>query len=171
VPSITFEYRRAHVAGLWVVATGALFLCVGAALSATGVAVPWGWAAAVAVLAVLPGLLWDQWFDSGVWLWNGAVRRLASLMRRYVLAVSYYTLVVPLAPLGSPLGDALAAGAGSRWVTRRPNGLEQARGLAGFAREPRNRWAACLFPLVFLLRVFRDEYQETAPPASTYTLY
>ena len=177
---LTIEYRRASVAAFWLVGSATLFLILGMAGSALGSAVSWSIAASIVVAIVLPGLAWRPWFEKGVWLWNGCVRRLAAALSAYILRVSYVCLAGPLAASRPSLDLGRSQVDPSRWTERRDrkdshgSGLQQdatRHDLAAFVQMPGNRWATVLFPLVLLLALLRDTNQEATPPGSTYTLY
>jgi hypothetical protein len=176
------EYRRASVAAFWLVGTAMLFLVLGTAGIAIGAAAPWQFAASIVTAILLPGVVWRQWFEKGVWVWNGCTRRLVAVLSTYILRVSYIFLLTPLGVSRSPLVLTPPQPDRSRWIERQPHRTdERARvvlqrgglhhGLLEFVRTPGNHWATGLFPLVFLLALIRDRRQEATPPGSTYTLY
>jgi hypothetical protein len=176
---LRIEYRRANVAAFWLVGSATLFLIVGMAASALGSAAPWSIAASIVVALVLPGLAWRSWFERGVWLWNGCVRRLVAALCAYILRVTYVLLLGPLGASRPSLDLGRSQVDPSGWTERRyikdsqgPGSQEAARhDLAAFVQMPGNRWATVLFPLVLLLAMLRDTNQEATPPGSTYTLY
>lgn len=181
-PSLTIAFRRAEVAGFWLVTTGLVSLSIGLMAFVRGAPAPAAWATAAAIGLVLPGLVWRPWFETGVWFWNGSMRRVAAALRTYVLAVSYYTLFTAIACGGSSFDPGKRRPARSTWHERDRLASHQddrvwwpfarrTHGLAAFARTAGNTWAVTLFPLVFLLTLLRDDEQEDAVPGSTYTLY
>jgi hypothetical protein len=181
---LTVEYRRAHIAAFWLVGGATLFLVLGVAGIAIGTAAPWSFAASIVAAILLPGLVWRQWFERGVWVWNGCTHRLAAVLSAYILRVSYVFLLAPLGFARSSLDLAHSQPDRSRWIERRHGTDDRSavresissrdalhHGLLAFARTPGNRWATGLFPLVFLLALLRDTREEATPPGSTYTLY
>ena len=93
---LTISYRRAEVIAFWIVATGVAWLSGSVAAAAIELRPSWLWGFAAAIAVVAPGAFWIPWFEAGIWLWNGSTRRVAALLRWYVLAVSYYTLFAAL---------------------------------------------------------------------------
>jgi hypothetical protein len=179
---LMIEYRRASVAAFWLVGAAMLFLVLGTAGIAIGAAAPWQFAASIVTAILLPGVVWRQWFERGVWVWNGCTRRLVAVLSGYILRVSYIFLLTPLGASRSPLVLTLSQPDRSRWIERPHRTDERARGgvsprdglhhgLLEFVRTPGHLWATALFPLVFLLALTRDRRQEATPPGSTYTLY
>jgi hypothetical protein len=168
-------YRRAEVTAFWIAAS-ALAAAVAVLVAVTaGAGRPWAWAAAAAALLTVPGAIWAPWFERGIWFWNGAVRRLALGLRRYVLFISYFIVVAAVGRSGSALelrGDGVER---SRWIPRPTEPRFDDRAWAGalqtFARTPGNAWAFCLLPVVFVLRLLAAEHDDAVPPGSTYTLY
>jgi hypothetical protein len=178
MPSLRLSYRRAEVVPFWILATFVLSLALGFVCFLFGSASPWAWAAAGGAGLLLPGLFWAPWWQSGIWFWNGVLRRSAIVLRLYVLAVCYHTVVVAVSRL-SPRIDLLMPHAGATGWRRReerdvqpvPDLSEWYDGLYACARNPRNAWVLCLLPPLFLLILLREEHFESAPPGSTYTLY
>jgi hypothetical protein len=136
---------------------------------------PWGCGAAIAATFIAPACFNDGWLDNGVWFWNGAVRRINAWLRRYVIAVAYYGLIVPLGWIGVP-GAAADADGRRHWRPVDASGRHRTdagtrHDLAAFCRTSGHAWALCLMPVISLLLVLREEQQESAPSSSTYTLY
>jgi hypothetical protein len=184
IPNLTVSYRRAEVAGFWILGTVVVWLSIGLAAAAVGAPAPWAWGTAAALALVLPGLVWHPWFETGVWAWNGSVRRLAGVLRTCVLAAGYFILFAAVGRAASSRDQARPRPDSSGWLARTPGlfladrvgsrapenpGSDQ--GLSAFARQPGNRWAVTLIPIVFLLTLLRDDEQQGAVQGSTYTLY
>jgi hypothetical protein len=178
--ALRIEYRRANIAAFWALGAVALFVIVGAAGVGIGAAAPWRVAAVVVLLALLPGVVWQSWFERGVWLWNGSMRYLAGALAAYILRVSYFLLLAPLGASDSRLDLRSARSRRSRWLetpwqtderVSLSSRSETHHGLHAFVRTPGNAWASVLFPLVFFLAALRDRKQEATPPGTTYTLY
>ena len=184
IPRLTVSYRRAEVAGFWILGTALVWLSIGLTAAAVGSPAPWAWATAAAVVLVLPGLVWHPWFETGVWAWNGAVRRIAAGLRKCVLAAGYYILLASVSRSGSSKRQGHDQPVSSGWRvcapgsrrsggarTQAPETPATDQGLDAFVQVPGNRWAIALLPIVFLLALLRDDQQQNAPPGSTYTLY
>jgi hypothetical protein len=184
IPALTVSYRRAEVAGFWILGIVVVWLSIGVTAAAAGVRAPWTWGTTAALVLVLPGLVWHPWFETGVWLWNGSVARIARGLRMCVLAAGYYILVAAVGRSASSRNPAISQSHPSGWFVRTPGvprpdhthllppgrpGSDQ--GLEAFARIPGNGWAVTLAPILFLLTLLRDDQQENAVPGSTYTLY
>jgi hypothetical protein len=183
-PPLTISFRRAEVVGFWILGPAVLSLSIGLAAVGVGAQAPWAWAAGVAAALILPGVAWRPWFEAGVWAWNGSVRRAAAVLRMCLLAVCYYILFVAVGRSVSSLDPAWHDRGSSGWLLRgrnAPHGGDAITSLAdsragdrllrSFVRTPGNRWAITLLPLMFFLRLLRDEQQENVVPSSTYTLY
>jgi hypothetical protein len=182
LPSLRLSYRRADVAAFWMVSTTLVFAGAAAIANAIGAAYPLAWGGTAGALMLLPGLLGSRWFEAGIWVWNGVNRRSAAYVRRYVSAVCYYTLFAAVGRSGGALAPAAGAPHASGWsarpdrgrhgnVERTSNRLQWYGSILATARNRRNAWVLWLAPVVFLLALFRDEFLESAPPSSTYTLY
>lgn len=176
--SLTLSYRRADTIGFWVLGSVLVWLSTTVAAVAAGLPAPWAWGPVAVTALVLPGLFWRQWFERGIWAWNGLTRRVATALRSYVLAVCYYILFSAIGLSGSTLDLAAGQPGRSRWLRRGgqpPAALggdaPQSNGFIDFARTSGNRWAITLVPILFLLRLLKDDEQESAVPGSTYTLY
>jgi hypothetical protein len=184
LPALTFSYRRAEVAAFWILGTVVVWLSIGLTAAAVGARAPWAWGTTAAAALIFPGVVWHRWFETGVWAWNGAVRRLAGGLRIYVLAAGYYILFAAVARSASSRGTTLSPPDSSGWRVRPPShpspddrgsqapdrpGRDQ--GLGAFTQSPGNRWAVTLVPIVFLLTLLRDDQQQNDVPGSTYTLY
>lgn len=182
-PSLRLSYRRADVAGFWILSTTALALSLVSMAAALGSQTPWAWGAAGGAVLLLPRLVWPPWFDTGIRAWNGLARRSTAALRTYVLKVCYHTLFAAVGRSGSALELLLPQASASRWIRRDrsvsspdaalrdQDGTQWYHGLLACARTTGNRWVVCLLPLVLLLILLRDEQQESVPPGSTYTLY
>ena len=184
LPSLTLSFRRADMAGFWILGTTILSLSLGLASAALGAQAPWAWGAAGGACLLVPGLFWRQWFETGVWVWNGSMRRAAAALRTCTLVVCYYTLFAALGRSGSSLELLLRQPDASRWAPLKRGSpwignegspasdrVEWYQGLYTCARTTGNGWVVCLLPIVLLLILLRDEQQESALPSSTYTLY
>jgi len=166
----------------WILATGALTGVLGLSAAALGLRAPWAWGTA-GVCVMLPGLVWTPWFELGVRAWNKGVRLSTAALRAYVLRVCYYLLFGAVSRAGSSL-DLVLGQEKSRWVPY-PRSEQESRdalaaergtggrnhGLVAFAGRPGNAWEIFLLPVVLLLRLLREGQQESAPSASSYTLY
>jgi hypothetical protein len=182
MPLLTISYRRADVAAFWTVGTVIIALLTGWGASGLGAQVPWVWAAAAAAVLIVPGLFWHPWFDRGVWLWNGVVRRVAILMRYWTLAVCYYVLFPAVGLTGSTF-SLVSRGRGSSWQPRNlqtrhhdtigtaSDDVDPDLGLSAFCRTRGNVWALTLRPIALMLLLLREERQDHVVPGSTYTLY
>ena len=184
VPLLTVAYRRANVAAFWLVGAATVFLLLGVAGIAVGAAAPWRFAASIVAAILLPGVASRQWFEKGVWVWNGCTRRLVAVLSAYILRVTYIFLLAPLGSSRSSIDLTHSQPDRSTWIERQrgmdgrlsvqgsvPPRDASHHGLLAFVRTPGNRWATALFPLVFLLALLRDRGQEATIPGSTYTLY
>jgi hypothetical protein len=173
---LTISYRRAEMIGFWIIAVLLLSLAVALTTWLVGVDRPVAWAAGACAAALLPRVVSDRWFATGVRVWNGIVRRTAAVLRVYVVAVCYYTLFTALG-LKASGRRAQHPRTGSWWLARETHSLRvrphtaEDRGLAASAGRLGNAWMLWLAPVVFLLEVLGDDHVRTAPPASTYTLY
>jgi hypothetical protein len=178
--ALTLSYRRADVAGFWILGTVVAWVSIGLTAAAVGARAPWAWGTTAATALVLPRLVWRPWFETGVWAWNGCVRRVAGGLRMCVLAAAYYILFAAVGRSQLVFGQPEASG----WRLRTSIALrkdhvrsrasarpEQDHGLYAFAKAPRNGWAVTLLPIVWLLTLLRDDEQQNALPGSTYTLY
>jgi hypothetical protein len=180
VPSLRLSYRRADVVAFWLLGVGLLFAVVFIAAAARGAASPLMWAAAAAVGALLPGLVRRRWFETGIWVWNGVIRRTSIVIRRYVSAVTYFSVIAAARLAGSALDLPALGTTRSGWLPRsrdiddettRADRIGWCGSVAVCVGRPEYRWALCLLPAVFLLLLFRDEFADSAPPSATYTLY
>lgn len=178
LPSLTIAFRRAEMTAFWILATALLSVAFGLASAGLGMHAPWAWAA-VGLSLLLPGLFWSRWFEVGIRGWNKGVRVSSAVLRAYVLRVCYYLLFTALSAAGSSLHLALGSGEVSRWIPRARGefSFSQVSSTArddwsdGLAKGWSNAWMVCLLPVLWLLRLLRDEGLESAPPSSTYTLY
>jgi hypothetical protein len=177
VSPLTISYRRAEVIAFWVVGTAVAWLFGLVAATAMELRPSWLWGVATAVTAIAPGAFWSPWFETGIWLWNGTVRRFATLLKSYTLAVSYYTL---FAAVGASRSTRAGGAGSSGWMQRDhalttsnsgPRGEEWARAIGLFARAPGRTWAVTLLPLVALLRMLGHDEQAARVSGSSYTLY
>jgi hypothetical protein len=179
MPSVRLSYRRAEVVPFWILGTVVASLSLGLVSAFFGSATPSAWAAAGGAGLLLPGLFWTPWWQNGIWVWNGVLRRSAIALRRYVLAVCYYTVFAAVSRV-SPRLDLVPPQTGaSGWRGSRheravqpvPDLVEWYHGLHACAKNPGNAWIWCLLPPLFLLILLREEHLESVPPGSTYTLY
>jgi hypothetical protein len=181
-PSLTLAFRRAEMTAFWIMTTGLLWVMLWLTAIVLGAGTPWVWGAA-GLGVLLPGVVWSEWFELGIRAWNKGVKLIAAALRTYVLRVCYYLLFGALSSTGSSLDLELNADI-SRWVPRPrhapdvhdggPRGDSDSRrehGLLTVLRNPGKAWMVCLLPALLLLRLLRDEGQESALPSSTYTLY
>jgi hypothetical protein len=177
---LSVSFRRADVTAFWFVGVACVAAVTSLLAYAGGARHPWSWGGVAGVILVAPGALWPAWFECGVWVWNGSVRRLRAMVRRYALRVTYFMLF-PLLRLSGRRGRltqsdswwlavdspepqrliALAATTGGGWY------LE----LVEMARAPRHRWVLVLVPLLFLLHLLAEPDSDAVPPTSTYTLF
>jgi hypothetical protein len=175
VPSLRLSLRRGDLAGLWIVVVTTVAASAAVASSAMGAGAPWLWGTGAGILVLIPGLFRTQWFELGIWVWNGCVRHIAAVLRRYVLAVGYYTILAALGTTKCSFDFAATQRRESMWMPRRPQTPpgeeERHHGLLSAATAPGRAWVIVLFPLVFLLDLLRDEQQDSIPPSSTYTLF
>jgi hypothetical protein len=182
LPSLTIGFRRAEMTAFWTLTTAALSVALGLVAMAFGARAPWVWGAA-GLWILLPGLVWPKWFEIGIRGWNKGVRVFVGALRVYVLKVCYYLLFGAMSCTGSSLDLVLTSDV-SGWIPRLqhdPISSESGslaasdvwwgHGLLAFARNPTKLWMLCLFPTLMLLRLLRDEGQESALPSNTYTLY
>lgn len=180
VLSTTISFRRADVMAYWMLLTLMLGVVLTLIAATLGAATSWAWGA-LAPAILLPRVFFCEWFETGVWAWNGIARRLAAVLRTYVLMVAYRVLFTAVARGGSEIELAGSPPAVSGWVERSerhdsfPAGTEQDawyRSLRECARAPRGGWIMTLFPVVLLLTLLRDEAHESAAPSrSSYTLF
>jgi hypothetical protein len=180
VLSTTISFRRAEVMAYWMLLTLGLGVVLMLIAGRIGTATPWAWGGLAAGI-LLPRIFFREWFETGVWVWNGVARRLAAVLRAYVLMVAYRMLFTPVAHGGSEIDLAGSASAFSGWIERSqphdsfPAATEQDawyRSLRECARAPRGGWIATLFPVVLLLTLLRDEaHENVAPSRSSYTLF
>jgi hypothetical protein len=180
--SLTISFRRAEMTAFWILTTAIVSVALGLASAAFGGRAPWAWGAAGLSL-LLPGLVWPQWFEFGIRVWNKSVRLTAAVLRKYVLKVVYYVLFGAVSRTGSSLDLELRATEVSRWIPRAEDYSafhddpslgtreERAHGLNTLPRRPGQAWRVCLQPALLLLKLLRDEAQESVPSSSTYTLY
>ena len=56
--ALTLSYRRAEVAGFWILGTVVVWLSIGLTAAAVGARAPWAWGTTAAMALVLPGLVW-----------------------------------------------------------------------------------------------------------------
>jgi hypothetical protein len=181
-PSLTIAFRRAETAAFWIMTTALLAVALAVSAIAVGARAWWLWGAA-GLLVVLPGLVWPKWFEMGIRGWNKGVKLVMAVLRAYVLRVCYYGQFGALSLTGSSLDLERSADV-SRWVPRprvvpafseagprTESGGWREHGLLRIARTPTKTWMISLLPALLLLRLLRDEGQESALPSSTYTLY
>jgi hypothetical protein len=175
---LTLSLRRAEVTAFWTFATLLIAAAAATAARMAG-APPWMWTAA-AILAPAPGVFWSSWFVFAVRAWNKAACVTASLLRRYVLFVSYYVLFSSLGVAGSSLALKREAAERSRWSPHRgsqPSSdgtgpvTTSVRAVIASARRPGCRWMLMVLPMMVLLRMLGDEESTVSPSSSTYTLY
>jgi hypothetical protein len=182
--SLALSYRRADIAGFWALAALLATLLSGLAATALSVRMPWAWGLGSAACLIVPGRFCSGWFEIGIWAWNGSVRRVASLLRTYVLYVCYYLLFAPIGIAGSALDFSSRPDSRSGWIptgeaplplmNTPADGSDSAhwyRALHACARSTGNGWRLCLLPVVCLLILLRDEGQDSPQLSSTYTLY
>jgi hypothetical protein len=175
--------RRAEIRAFAILTTAALSLGLAFAAAAFGAPAPWAWGF-LGVGLPLPALIWPRWLESGVRAWNKGVRLGTVILNAYVLRVGYYLLFAAVGRTGSSLDLELGNAGVSRWISRARH--ERAFGdrdrltaadgrwvreLLASLRSRSKAWQVCLFPVLLLLLVLRDESQENALPSSTYTLY
>lgn len=174
--------RRADTIAFWLLGTTLVCVSLGLVAAVWGAQSPWLWGAG-GVSVLVPGLVWEPWFETGVKAWNKGARLVASALRTYVLMVCYYVLVGAVSRAGASRHVAPEpAPVASRWAARRgrdsredgalPSMEERWRQeLNASAQRPGQGWVLCLFPCVFLLRLLGEEGHDGVPPSSTYTLY
>jgi hypothetical protein len=178
---LTFSYRRAEVIAFWIVTTGVVWLTGALSAAAFEFRPSWLWGLAFAITVIAPGAFWNPWFEAGIGVWNGAVRRAAPLLRQYALAVSYYTL---FAAVGASRTAIVGGKGSSRWVAQQRDALttldadprgngraEWARAIGRLARVTGRGWAITLLPLVLMLRLLGYEEPKAETLSSSYTLY
>ena len=158
LPRLTLEHRRAQMAAFGLMGTVLLVAVFTGGAMLVGAQRLWPFTAVPAIL-LLPGLFWRTWSELEISVWNKGVRMTARILRAYVLRVCYFTLFWPLSLTGSYLQIARREGETSRWMTRKSRSPHDHQSVIG------------LRPIMWLLAVVRDEYQESAPPSGTYTLY
>lgn len=167
VTSFRISYRRADVIGLWTVALIATAAVTALIASAAGARMPLVWAVVVPAAACAPGLLDRTWFERLVWLWNGCTRRTASALRRWVLFVTYFTVITIVSRAGSSIGKESAS---AGWRRLGDNDRALASELTGIISSE-HRWAFALKPVVRLLALLDENAAADLPPSTTYTLY
>ena len=195
LPLLTVGFRRAEMTAFWIMVLAVSSFALGLAALILGARAPWAWAAA-GLSPALPGLVWPIWFEFGVRAWNKSVRLTVASLRSYVLKVCYYLLFGAVSRTGSSLDLQLRTPEFSRWIPRDPPGptigdpgplVADPKGLRGPAdnvrgghgplasiynqRDAGKAWTVCLIPIMWLLRLLRDEEQDNLPPTNTYTLY
>jgi len=180
---LIITFRRADVRAFWIVTTAALGAVLGLTALARGASAPWAWALTALVLPV-PGFWSEWWLEIGVRIWNKVARTSMAFLRGYTLRVGYFLLFAIVGRAGSGLEIGIRDGRRSEWISRgaheaafgkcdRLPAVDEWWGREWLAslRKPGNAWQICLLPLVLLLLVLRQEGQESALPAGTYTLY
>ena len=176
------SYRRAQVRAFWILVTTLLMLASTALAVILDARSAWVWGVAVPLLTLFPGLIWPRWFETGIRVWNGLVRRVRHVVSAYALTVCYYTLFAALGWNESSTKGLRRPSSGSCWMPR-PAGVDRpdasqtltqfaawSSGVVESARNRRNAWVLLLLPLIFLLIVLSDDPDDT-PLGSTYTLY
>jgi len=180
---LTIAFRRAEVRAFWMLVTAAFSLVLTFAAAAFGARTSWAWGV-VGLALPLPALIWPVWLEIGGRAWNKCVRSGAVLIRAYVLRVGYYLMVAAVGSTGSSMDLGSRNAGSSRWISRSRHDLAfgdcdrqaaaDGRSGGGFLAPVRSlgkAWQLCLFPVLLLLSMLRDEGQESAVPSSTYTLY
>ena len=181
LPSTTLSFRRADVAGFWILATTLLALVSGR-MAVELQLPPLVWGAAAAALVLAPALWWRDWFYAGVATWNTFGVFMTSCLRRYTLAVSYYIVFAALGRAGSSLDVSRHPPQISKWLplpnenTRRAGWAfgptaEKHQTLPSWLAGNDRTWAWCVWPITTLLLLLKDEQRDVTPPSSTYTLY
>lgn len=177
--------NRRELRGFWSVVSlgvGALAAAVAPGSGPT----PWLIAAGAALATSLPGWLRPRSVGGLYGLWNRAAGLAGRAAARWVSAVTFYALVVPVAGAGSRMPwtgpDREASGwaprpGGSGSLDAQHRGARRAtsegpwhRSLAVWARDTGNLWALGLVPLFALLRVLRPK-SERSLGENIYTLY
>ena len=180
--------HRARLMSFWLV------LCVACAILFGGIA--WsccslGWSAVVVVVMLgcaIIGLWSPRLIFRPYRLWNKLATILAYYARLWLMGICFYLVFVAVGQTGSsfPLGGPQTVS--SRWVKRAPQVSSAPERGAGQTIEvsPRqswvrdfytwtmktgNWWALCLLPCLFVLALLESEEEESAFPASIYTLF
>ena len=180
--------HRARLMSFWLV------LCVACAILFGGIA--WsccslGWSAVVVVVMLgcaIIGLWSPRLIFRPYRLWNKLATILAYYARLWLMGICFYLVFVAVGQTGSsfPLGGPQTVS--SRWVKRAPQASSAPARGAGQTIEvsPRqswvrdfytwtmktgNWWALCLLPCLFVLALLESEEEESAFPASIYTLF
>jgi hypothetical protein len=178
--------RRGTIAAFWTVVV-CVFAFTGAACAAVlGASLWWIWGLGAGILLLLPGLLWPPWLEYGVRAWNKGSRTLGATLRALTLRLCFYFVFLFVARPGSSfqlgldskresMWKARAETSGGVWECPVPRTTARPRWLVELLRSTRqrgNRWMVVLAPFILTLMLLEGEDQEdTAPPASTYTLY
>jgi len=167
VTSFRVSYRRADVIGLWAVVLITTAAVTAFIASAARVREPWVWALIVPAALCAPGLWHRAWFERLVWLWNGCTRRTAAGLRRWVLFVTYFTVITMVSRAGSSIGKESAS---AGWRRLGGNDHALASELTGII-SGEHRWAFALKPVVLLLALLDENAAADLPSSTTYTLY
>src|SRR5262245_32125141 len=117
--SLAISYRRADVAGFWIVGSALVWLMIGLIATGLGVRAPWAWGLAAAAALALPAVVWRPWLETGVWVWNGSVRKAAAILRFGLLAACYYILLPLVGLPGSTFAPRGENSSASSWRLRR----------------------------------------------------
>lgn len=180
VSPLVLSYRRAEVRAFWMVVVGGTAALLWATGASLGAAAAWLWPLAGAVLLLAPRLVRPSWFEDGIWFWNGAARHGANLLRRYVLMVAYYIVIVPVGRAGGDIVTLRQPPGSSLWapLPQARGGLSMSDGVVGtvaslraYARQGGHWWVLSLLPAIWLLTALTDYQRDAAPPTSTYTLF
>jgi hypothetical protein len=171
-----------------------LVLCVVCALLFGGIA--WrccspGWSA-VAVVVMLGCAIIGLWSPRLIFrpyrLWNKLAAILAYYVRLWIMGVCFYLVFVAVGRTGSPFPIGKSRTVPSRWVKRALQASYASEKCAGqsievsppqswgrdfytWTMQTGNWWALCLLPCLFVLALLESEEEESAFPASMYTLF
>jgi hypothetical protein len=180
--------HRARLMSFWLV------LCVVGALLFGGIAWRYfspGWAA-VTVGILLGCAIIGLWSPRLIFrpyrLWNKLAAILAYYLRLWLMGICFYLVFVAVGQTGSSFPLRASRTGPSCWVKRAPPASCAPDRWAGHTIEvfPRqswgrdfytwtmqtgNWWALCLLPCLFLIALLESEEEESAFPASMYTLF
>jgi hypothetical protein len=179
MPSLMLSYRRAEINAFWTLGVTTFSVVVWQLAETFALPRAWAWGAGAAAAALLPGLVWTLWLETGIRAWNKLMRMSAAWLRNYVLTVSYYMVIAVVGRGTVPVDRVFSLDGRSQWLPRTAetpqssNYSEQLQSYPAGLRESgaRTKWAVCLLPVVWLLKVLKNETLESEPPSATYTLY
>jgi hypothetical protein len=142
---------------------------------------------AVAALLLIPGMIWPEILAWPYRAWNKLARTHAGFAEALILKVSFLTIIVPTAWVGSNLRLDRPQFETSLWVPRQSlpaAACKELQSMTGeshrdnwiaryvtWACRSRQMWRLALLPFLVLLSWFQTQEEDMALPENIYTLF